>query len=172
MTMHIVGPWLSNTNTKKRQAKITKSQQEEIERGWRERNARLKEMGLPKETLEQYTEWLYGRGKKEKKKTVNHSVYKTPVTGLRKETADNKCHSEKSAGQNTNAQSQMDNGGNADTGVSTPKSLSLWITGPVSSKPPQVYTGTKVKGIGTMHKSNAVPIFSDDEAIEISRMRR
>lgn len=35
-----------------------------------------------------------------------------------------------------------------------------------------VYTGTKVKGIGTMHKSNAVPIFSDDEAVEISQMRR
>ena len=34
------------------------------------------------------------------------------------------------------------------------------------------YTGTKVKGIGTMHKSNAVPIFSDNEAIEISKMRR
>lgn len=34
------------------------------------------------------------------------------------------------------------------------------------------YTGTKVKGIGTMHKSNAVPIFSDEEAIEISKMRR
>ena len=34
------------------------------------------------------------------------------------------------------------------------------------------YTGTKVKGIGTMHKSNAVPIFSDDEAKEISSMRR
>lgn len=36
----------------------------------------------------------------------------------------------------------------------------------------KVYTGTKVLGIGTMHKSNAVPIFSDDEAKEISRMRR
>lgn len=38
--------------------------------------------------------------------------------------------------------------------------------------PNKVYTGTKVKGIGTMHKSNAVPIFSDEEAIDISRMRR
>ena len=37
---------------------------------------------------------------------------------------------------------------------------------------PKVYTGTKVKGIATMHKSNAVPVFSDEEAIEISRMRR
>ncbi len=36
----------------------------------------------------------------------------------------------------------------------------------------QEYTGTKVKGIGTMHKSNAVPIFSDDEARDISKMRR
>ena len=36
----------------------------------------------------------------------------------------------------------------------------------------RVYTGTKILGIGTMHKSNAVPIFSDEEAVEISRMRR
>ena len=36
----------------------------------------------------------------------------------------------------------------------------------------KVYTGDKIIGIGTMHKSNAVPIFSDQEAVEISRMRR
>jgi hypothetical protein len=40
-----------------------------------------------------------------------------------------------------------------------------------SKKIPQ-YTGTKMLGIGTMHKSNAVPIFSDDEAKSISSMRR
>lgn len=34
------------------------------------------------------------------------------------------------------------------------------------------YTGTKIKGIGTMHKSNAVPIFTDDEAKDIASMRR
>ena len=44
--------------------------------------------------------------------------------------------------------------------------------GVVTYKPNPQYTGTKVKGIGTMHKSNAVPIFTDEEAIEISRMRR
>ena len=38
--------------------------------------------------------------------------------------------------------------------------------------PAKVYTGTKVKGIATMHKSNAVPVFSNEEAIDISRMRR
>lgn len=37
---------------------------------------------------------------------------------------------------------------------------------------PKVYTGTLIKGIATMHKSNAVPIINDEQAIEISRMRR
>ena len=44
--------------------------------------------------------------------------------------------------------------------------------GNATLKEPKVYTGTKVKGIATMHKSNAVPVFSDEEAIDISRMRR
>jgi hypothetical protein len=44
--------------------------------------------------------------------------------------------------------------------------------GNATLKAPNVYTGTKVKGIATMHKSNAVPIFSDEEAVDISRMRR
>jgi hypothetical protein len=39
-------------------------------------------------------------------------------------------------------------------------------------KPAKQYTGNKVKGIGTMHKSNAVPIFSDEEAQDIAKMRR
>lgn len=34
------------------------------------------------------------------------------------------------------------------------------------------YTGSAMLGIGTLHKSNAVPIFSTDEAVEISKMRR
>lgn len=43
---------------------------------------------------------------------------------------------------------------------------------PALLKPAPVYTGTKIKGIGTMHKSNAVPIFSDEEAVDIAKMRR
>lgn len=45
-------------------------------------------------------------------------------------------------------------------------------TGNATLAPAKVYTGTKVKGIATMHKSNAVPVFSDEEAIAISSMRR
>jgi len=59
------------------------------------------------------------------------------------------------AGRNTTAHiKSVDTGGNA------------------TLKAPKVYTGTKVKGIATMHKSNAVPVFSDEEAVEISKMRR
>ena len=36
----------------------------------------------------------------------------------------------------------------------------------------QKYTGTLVKGIATMHKSNAVPVIDQQQAQEISRMRR
>lgn len=49
----------------------------------------------------------------------------------------------------------VDTGGNHNTAV-----------------PTKIYTGTKVLGIATMHKSNAVPVFSDEEAVEISKMRR
>ena len=43
---------------------------------------------------------------------------------------------------------------------------------PCLKTPDKVYTGTAIKGIGTMHKSNAVPIFSDQDAIDIAKMRR
>jgi hypothetical protein len=36
----------------------------------------------------------------------------------------------------------------------------------------QVYTGTLIKGIATMHKSNAVPVIDQKQAIEIANMRR
>jgi hypothetical protein len=45
-------------------------------------------------------------------------------------------------------------------------------SGAVRTKDIPQYTGTKIKGIGTMHKSNAVPIFSDEEAVAIATMRR
>jgi len=38
--------------------------------------------------------------------------------------------------------------------------------------PAKVYTGTAVLGISTLHKSNAVPVFSKEEAVDISKMRR
>jgi hypothetical protein len=39
-------------------------------------------------------------------------------------------------------------------------------------KPDQFYTGSNMVGIGTLHKSNAVPIFTEEEAKDQATMRR
>ncbi len=39
-------------------------------------------------------------------------------------------------------------------------------------KPSKVYTGDKMLGIATMHKSNSVPVFSTEDAVDIAKMRR
>jgi hypothetical protein len=59
-------------------------------------------------------------------------------------------------------------------GRSTNKHIPSLNTGEgiASSKPRMQYTGDKMLGIGTLHKSNAVPVFSDNEAKEMARMRR
>lgn len=44
--------------------------------------------------------------------------------------------------------------------------------GAVTVKQTQHYTGDKLLGIGVMHKSNLVPIFSGDDAVALSKMRR
>lgn len=46
-------------------------------------------------------------------------------------------------------------------------------TGGIAARAPdKVYTGNSVVGISTLHKSNGVPVFSKEEAIDISKMRR
>ncbi len=36
----------------------------------------------------------------------------------------------------------------------------------------QQYTGTAMIGIGQLHKSNSIPVFSKEDAVDISKMRR
>lgn len=149
--MAIVGPWLSTTNTRKRKETITKAQQEQFERDWRERNVRLRQMGLPRETLEQFMEWVRGKGKKTKS-NKDIRLSNTPTTAAvaavrNKET------------RPSTVQSKSSEGG-------------AWSMAATAKKQSPVYTGTKVLGIATMHKSNPVPVFSDDEAKDISKMRR
>ena len=44
--------------------------------------------------------------------------------------------------------------------------------GSTPRREPQQYTGTFVRGIATMHKSNAVPVTSDQQAVDIARMAK
>jgi hypothetical protein len=152
MTMHIVGPALTMNNTRKKREKITKRQQAELEQGWRERNVRLKEMGLQKETFEQYLVWVHGRGKKTK---TSKEIYKP---------------SSRKTDQISESVEESQSGNSSDKAESS--RIPDWAKGAVSSKPSQTYTGTKMIGVATMHKSNMVPIFSDEEAQDVARMRR
>jgi hypothetical protein len=53
-----------------------------------------------------------------------------------------------------------------------PRVTSDRVAGNGTAREAQKYTGTLIKGIATMHKSNAVPIVNRDQAIEVSTMRR
>ena len=46
------------------------------------------------------------------------------------------------------------------------------VGGTATKAAPKVYTGDKMLGIATLHKSNAVPVFNTEEAQDISKMRR
>ena len=45
-------------------------------------------------------------------------------------------------------------------------------SGTTYARKENVYTGDRLLGIATMHKSNMVPVFSQESAEEISKMRR
>jgi len=56
--------------------------------------------------------------------------------------------------------------------ASQTKSVDTGVTGPVTVKQTQHYTGTKIIGIAQMAKSNAIPIYNPDHIEEVARMRR
>lgn len=59
-------------------------------------------------------------------------------------------------------------------GRETPYYKSVTTPGGDCTKPnhSKVYTGTAMKGIGTLHKSNAVPVFTDEDMVAQAAMRR
>jgi len=55
----------------------------------------------------------------------------------------------------------------------TPQYPSAEITGCNTFKREgQMYSGSYVKGVATMHKSNLVPITNSDAAVDVAKMRR
>lgn len=44
--------------------------------------------------------------------------------------------------------------------------------GDATKAAPKIYSGDKILGIATMHKSNMIPIFNSEAAIEVAQMRR
>lgn len=143
MSMHLVGPYLTTTNYRKRKSKVTQSQMNRWMEGWREKCKQNKRLGLAKPTFEEYVDMLHGRIKTDKPKFKPLNSQPDPVAERIR------AHKE-----------QYPSLG----GFGSPNST--------AKKEPQKYTGTLIKGIATMHKSNAVPVIDDEQAKEISRMRR
>lgn len=59
-----------------------------------------------------------------------------------------------------------------DEGVTYASVSDFSTTGQCSRKESPKYTGTLIKGIATMHKSNAVPVMNQEQAAEISAMAK
>jgi len=165
MSMHLEKPALTTTSYKKRKEKITKAKQAELEQGWRDRNQRLKEMFLPKETFDQYMEWVHGRGKKSKTKKITSST-SSPISSNPKGQ-----HNQYKDNQTSSISDKPETIVGKLDSIADNK-LSNWITGPCTTKQTPKYTGSKILGIGILHKSCMQPIFSQEEAIDIARMRR
>lgn len=142
MSMHLVGPYLTTTNYRKPKTKVTEAKMKQWQEWYRERCKQNKRLGLPKETFEEFVDYLHGRGKK-----ITKSAPRSPLE------LSKPFHRE------------------------VPKIPSLQsdfkdLQNACAKKEPQKYTGTLIKGIATMHKSNAVPVINNEQAQEISRMRR
>ena len=62
--------------------------------------------------------------------------------------------------------------GNTPKDGVTVRSLPDTPGGIASTAPTHQYTGTKMLGVATLHKSNAVPVFQVEDAQDIAKMRR
>ena len=154
MTMHLARG-LTMLNTKKPKRQITKAKLILWAEDLRRYNKDMKRLGMHdhKMTMEQYVEYVHGNFGPGRKKTT--TVMSTPwhQSGVAYER-------------------KTDN-------ITSGKSEARFA--PATKKEPMQYTGKRrLIGIATMHKSNMVPIFADDEddksgrkaATEIATMRR
>ena len=139
--MHLVGPYLTTTNYKKRKTKMTKARVLQLEEGHKSHNKFLKSIRLAPVSYDEYVDYVHGRAPRTRRtapeplKVVDdyrRQVPAIPSLPMSTEGMQNSC----------------------------------------AKKQPQKYTGTLIKGIATMHKSNAVPVINDEQAREISQMRR
>lgn len=143
MTMHLDNRLSGIRTSKPHEAKMTKTRREQIERDLKLKNKALRQRGEPQWTFDQYVMWLTGQ--LPKYQTDPKSTYSwKPSESPRR-------------------------GAAATAQISSRKSD---MSGACTRVEPKRYTGSLVKGISVLHKSNAVPVISDEEITDIGRMRR
>jgi len=144
MTMHLVGPYMTTTNYKKRkQKKLTDNQRKRLEQDWRAHNKRMRKLNCHSAQFEQFEQYLsYVRGEHKPKKQESRGTYDPSADrGYQRETPNY-------------------------------PSVSDSMCGYAPRKESNKYTGDYIIGIATTHKSNLMPITSKKQAIEASTMRR
>lgn len=146
MTMHLVGPYMTTTNYKKRkQKKLTDNQQVKLQQEWRAYNKRMRQMNCHSAQFDEFDDYVaYTRGQYKPKvqKSVKLEEYRPQKSANPRETQ------------------------------SYPK-LSNNVAGFAPKKESTRYTGDLIVGIATMHKSNLVPVMrGTDQAKDIAQMRR
>ena len=144
MSMHMEGPALTTTRTKKYKLKMTKAKRSQLEMDMFHYNKKQKRMGEPKVTFDEYVDIRCGRVVKKKK-----------------------LHPSEQGTLDPNYLSLPPHRQNAVKYPSKPMG-----DGVATKKETTQYTGTLIKGIATMHKSNAIPIIDEKQAREVSKMRR
>lgn len=146
MTMHLEKGLSTLRTTKPKMGKLTKTQLKKYQAELRNYNKRMKQAHQHDlcMTIEQYIDWVHG--KTERKKPAQYQTANEVKTFEWKAPASYR---------------ETPQYRSADTGV-----------GNALQQPKKEYTGTLIKGIATMHKSNAVPVINQEEAESISKMRR
>jgi hypothetical protein len=142
MTMHLLRG-ASSLNTRKPKPKLTKAKLQELEVAWREHNKNMKRRGHHDLRYDTLEDYI---------------AYCYGLVKLKPEF--NSMPTQKTYVRETPFYPSL---------VSTPKDSSL---NPTAKKETLKYTGTLIKGIATMHKSNAIPVIDDQHMKDISRMRR
>lgn len=150
MTMHMMGHAYSTINTRKsKMKKLTDSKIRELEPAWHAHNRALKRSHQPKISFSEYVEDLYGL--KPLPTVKKRGPELNPLDGKR-----------------TNYRRDEDLPSFPSNGDGI---------GVAHAPEAKQYSGErKLMGIATMHKSNMVPVFEDDEgkqyAKDLARMRR
>jgi len=146
MTMHLARGFSTLNTRKPQQKKLTQAQQEKLTEEHRAYNKRMKQAGRHSErvTFEEYVNRVYGKTTTKRKQ---EHLAQTEV----------KTFTPKASGYRRE----------------TPTYQSGAIsTGFAALPEKKEYTGTLIKGIATMHKSNAVPVLGEEDATDIAHMRR
>jgi hypothetical protein len=121
---------------------------------------------------------IYGSGKKRKKPTAKQlrdlEEAKQAAKALNEKWDKVAKFSDKNRGKVVTVKKEGPPSLTTPPGRTTTHGIPSMVTqgGEAVVKEKKVYTGTAMKGVATMHKSNMVPVFTDDHMVDIANMRR